>query len=113
MKKLLFTIAILFIGTFAANAQSQCPADMVCITREAAIKALTDSDSVKALTIENAKLTQAIADKTKDLSDMKIEFARVSGENTGLKENAVSDRAIMTVLVQNSKKKCMPLSVCF
>jgi hypothetical protein len=44
---------------------------------------------------------------------MRIEFARVSGENTALKQNAVSDRAIIDLLLKNTRKKCQPLSVCF
>ena len=102
----------LFVATVAA--QTDCPADKVCISRDAALKALADADRVKALESENTVLKDAIEGKDGYkalLANMKIEFARMSGENTALKENAVSDRAIMTVLVANSRKKCMPLSI--
>jgi hypothetical protein len=102
---------LVFAGS--ASAQSECPADKVCISREAAIKALADADKVTALEKESEAKDKAIADIRKELNDMRIEFARVSGENTGLKTSAVRMDAILDLALKNTKKKCMPLSVCF
>lgn len=100
---------LLHIG---ANAQSGCPIDAVCITREAALKALADADRVKALEAE-IKVKDEAYDAQKDLlNQMRIEFAEKSGENTALKQNAVQDRAIIAELLKNTKKKCLPFSVC-
>ena len=71
---------------------------MVCISADAARAALEAGDKAKA------------QDNTQKMA---IEFARVSGENTALKQNAVSDRAIIELLLKSTKKKCFPLSVCF
>lgn len=101
---------LLFCGTYHAQT---CPVDMVCITPAAARQALADSDTVKAQKSELAVKDQAIADLKELLANMRIQFAEKSGENTALKQNAVSDRAIITELLKYSKKKCMPLSVCF
>ncbi len=48
-----------------------------------------------------------------ELNKMRIEFAAASGELTAVKQNAVSDRAIIDLLLKSVKKKCMPFSVCF
>ena len=108
-----FAIAILLATAFATNAQSvDCPVDKVCISREAAQQALEDSDRRKALEAEVKVKDQAIADFRDALNKMRIEFAEKAGENTALKQNAVSDRAIIDILLKNVKKKCT-LSICF
>lgn len=109
--------SIFFIVLFSAigYGQTDCavtPQNCVLVSREVAIKALKDSDRVVALESEVKVKDGAFADLRKELNDMRIEFARVSGENTGLKQNAVSDRAIIELLLKNTKKKCLPFSVC-
>ena len=115
MKKLFLATLMLFSGVLITNAQTDCtatPQNCVLITREAAIKALNDSDRVKALEAE-IKVKDEAYDAQKDLlNQMRIEFAAKSGENTALKQNAVSDRAIIELLLKNTKKKCLPFSVC-
>lgn len=120
MKKLftiLLTSAICFFLTQAANAQTTtadypaCPSGLVCITRQAALKALQDADKVTALETEAKALKAAIEEMRELLNKARVEFAAVSGENTALKQNAVSDRAIIELLLKNSKKKCMPFSI--
>lgn len=108
-------ILSLFLALLFATASyaQDCPPDKVCISPAAAKQALEDSDTVKAQETEIKGLKQAIEDFRKTLNDMRIEFARVSGENTALKQNAVSDRAIMEILLKNAKKRCAPLSICF
>lgn len=114
MKYIVTTLLIIAGLAAACMAQSaECPADKVCITRDAALKALADADTVVQQSKEIAVKDQAIADLKKLLEDLRIEFARVSGELTATKQNAVSDRAIIDLLLKSQKKKCLPLSVCF
>lgn len=112
--KCLLTLALLLIaGVSASLAQSvTCPDGMVCVSRDAAVKALADADTVEAQKKEIAVKDQAIADLKKLLDDMRINFAAISGENTALKQNAVSDRAIIELLLKNTRKKCLPLTIC-
>jgi hypothetical protein len=111
--KLLFTILFIsLVFVVGANAQ-ECPQDKVCISREAAIKAVENADKVIALEADIKAKETAIAQFRDELNKIRIEFASVSGENTALKQYAVSDRAIIDLLLKSVKKKCMPFSVCF
>lgn len=103
---ILITLVIL-IGRAQAQTDPcpQMPEGWLCIPRAVAVKALEDSDARKALETENQKLNQAIEDMRKALNDMRVQFATASGENTILKQQQVADRALMTVLIQNTKKK--------
>lgn len=112
-KPILFLSALLFCATYHASAQVQCPADLVCITPAAARQALADSDTVKAQKDELKVKDQAIADLKELLNKMRIDYAETKGELTAVKQNAVSDRAIIDILIKGQKKKCMPLSICF
>jgi len=102
MRKLLILSIVLFASSVA---YSQCPTDMVCISPEAARKALVDADTVKAQAEQIKVLEQAVKDAQDNTHKMAIEFARVSGENTALRQNDVSNRAIMEVLLKNSRPK--------
>lgn len=106
---------ITFLGCVCAidtSAQDVCPPTLVCITREAAVKALADADKVIALETESKAKDDAIAGLRGELNKMRIEFAEKSGENSALKQNAVSDRAIITELLKYTKKQCKPFSLC-
>lgn len=113
MNRLVFLAFVIFLGSFTAFSQTQCPEGMVCISADAARAALEAGDKAKALEAENAVLKQAVRDAQDNTQKMAIEFARVSGENTILKQNAVADRAIMQFLVQNTKKKRVGLITIF
>lgn len=112
MKLVLAVLAVLAVGAVVSAQTVECPVDKVCISPEAARKALADSDTVEAQKKEIAVKDQAIADLKKLLDEMRINFAAISGENTALKQNAVSDRAIISELLKYSKKRCLPFSVC-
>lgn len=113
MRKLLCCIGISLVFAVVSVKAQDCPSPQGCvlITREAALKALEDSDKRTALEAEVKVKDQAIVDLKKLLDDMRIQFAEKVGENTALKQNAVSDRAIMEILVKNSRKRCAPLSI--
>lgn len=93
----LVAIALL-LGCSSVIAQSDCPPDRVCISREAAQKALADADRVKALDAELKVKDTAIEGLKILLGDMRVEFARCSGEATILKQRAVSDAAMIELL---------------
>lgn len=106
----IFPVLLLLVlgGTFHIGAQTapvECPADKVCISRDAALKALADADKVKADEVAIAGYKQAIDDLKTELNRMRVEFAEKSGELTALKQNAVSDRAIIDLLLKNVRPK--------
>ncbi len=113
----LILLILVGLGVIATVHGQECPPDKfptgcVVISPEAARKALADSDTVDAQKKEIAVKDQAIADLKKLLDEMRINFAAISGENTALKQNAVSDRAIIELLLKNTRKKCLPLTIC-
>jgi hypothetical protein len=98
---------LLLCGTFHVAGQTvECPSPhKVCITREAALKALADADEVVAQKAELVVKDQAIADLKELLNKMRIEYAETKGELTAVKQNAVSDRAIIDILLKNVRPK--------
>lgn len=94
----ILAVVLFFAAAQTVAAQTSCPPDLVCITRDAALKALADADRVKALEAEIKVKDQAYADLGKLLNDMRVEFARCSGETTILKQRAVSDAAMIELL---------------
>jgi len=113
MKRILLLIGVVLFLSVGAYSQTQCPENMVCISPAAARKALVDADTVKAQAEQIKALEQAVKDAQDNTHKMAIEFAKVSGELTATKQNAISDRAIIDLLLKSAKKKCMPFSVCF
>lgn len=111
--KYLLAIGFVLLCAITSNAQDVCPSPNGCalVTREVLAQALKDSDAVKALTIETTALKQALNDQKKVTDDMRLEFANVSGQNTELRQHAVETRAIIKILVENSRKRCAPLSI--
>lgn len=105
IKLLFITIFLTCVCAVSISAQIDCPADKVCITREAAIKALTDSDTVKAQAIELKAKDQAIEDMRAELNKMRVQFAEQSGEKTALKQQAVRADAIIDLLLKSAKPK--------
>jgi hypothetical protein len=97
---------LLIRGTYHVAAQStDCPADKVCITREAAERLCTTATRVKADEIAIAGYKQAIDDLKAEINKVRVEFAAVSGENTALKQSAVRTDAIIDVLLKNVRPK--------
>jgi hypothetical protein len=85
MKWLLSILIVLCAGVVClAQSPTDCPPNLVCITPEAARKALEDSDVRKALEAENATLKQSLADQRNLTADVKIELAKTVGEKTRL-----------------------------
>tara|TARA_R110000868_G_scaffold400075_1_gene674221 strand:- start:145 stop:489 length:345 start_codon:yes stop_codon:yes gene_type:complete len=113
MKKLGLIIIFLCAVVSVKAQTSDCPSPQGCIliTREAALKALADADRVKALEAE-VKIKDTAFDGQKALlNQMRIDFAAASGELTALKQNAVSDRAIIDILLKNVRPRKIGLIV--
>lgn len=108
MKKIIFLLALIFLGALAGYSQD-CPPNMVCITREAAVQALKDSDTVKAQESEIKAKDQAIKDLEKIIVDLKIELAKMTGDKTGAEQMVVRLSAIVDVLIKNTRKKSIGL----
>lgn len=111
MKYLVASLVLLGAG-IACNAQITCPPELVCISRQAAQKAVVDGERVIAQEAELTTLKGALEAQKGLTQDALRHFAEVSGENSALKQNAVQDRAIITILLQTQKKKCFPFSIC-
>jgi hypothetical protein len=111
MRKL-FILTILLFGAVAVNAQtSECPTDKVCISPEAARKALADADTVIALRAEIKALEDAVNALKDNTQKALLDVARLSGENTALKQNDVSNRAIIEILVKMVRQKKIGLNI--
>lgn len=117
MKQALILVGIILIVVIGIKAQDTCPSPSGCvqITREAAIKAIEDGDARKALEKEVKTLTEAIQGKggyRDQIADLRVEFAKVSGEYSGFKQGAVRVDAAFDTAIKNSKKRCSPFSLC-
>ena len=103
---LTFFSLCLCVSAVKTSAQTvECPADKVCISRDAALKAVADASKVDAQAAEIAAKDKVFADLLAELNKMRVEFAEKSGENTALKQNAVQDRAIIDILIKNARPK--------
>jgi hypothetical protein len=111
MKKVqivVYTLLVYFVFTVSIHAQAAtatCPDGMVCITREAAQKALEAGDRAKALEAEIKVKDQAISDLKDELSKVRVSFAEASGENTILKQQQVRDSAMIELLSKMVRPK--------
>jgi hypothetical protein len=102
-------IGCLFV--ISANAQTACPENLVCISREAALKALADSDTVKAQQTEIAAKDKAIADLKTELENIRREYVAASSEASALKQQAVRTDAIIDLLLKSVRPKKIGLIV--
>lgn len=105
---LIATVAVLVLGSIAANAQD-CPPDKVCLDREHAAKYLAIEDENKALKAEIAAKDQAAKDLKDEIDRMRLELAKAIGEKTGSEQMVVRLTAIVDVLVKNTRKKSIGL----
>lgn len=105
MRKLLFLALVLIpITAYSQTCQEQ-PQNCVLITREAAIKALEDSDKVKALEAEVIVLKQAVNDQREITTTLRVELGKAMGELTGSQQMNVRQTAIIDVLLKNVRPK--------
>ncbi len=97
---------LLLLAVSGCSAQSaMCPVGMVCISPDAARKALQDSDTVKAQTVQIEVLKKAMDDTKDIITDLKVELAKATGTLTGSQQSMVDARATIQVLSANCKAR--------
>lgn len=112
MKLLFLLVATMLAGAISVSAQTDCPHPSGCvvISGDAARAALEAGDKVKALEVENKDLKEKVIPTLKDaLNDMRVEFARCSGEATILKQRAASDAAMLELMMKLVRPKKIAL----
>ena len=98
-------LAVLFFAQ-TGRSQTQCPPDKVCLSREAALKAIEDSDARKALESENKTLKETVIPQLKDeLNSLRVEVVRFSTEASVLKQQQVRDNAMIEMLSKMVRPK--------
>ena len=106
MKKCAVILILVFANALVAHSQTlECPVNMVCISPEAARKALENADLVEAQKKEIASLSQAIEDYKALIVSTKIELAKAVGEKTGCESGAVRSNAIIDALLKKRQVK--------
>lgn len=105
MRWLLVTIALFAFAPLASGQSTECPANMVCISPEAARKALETSDALEAEKKLTAAKDAAINDLKNEIDRMRIEVARLMGEKSQMEQDRVRQNAIMDILIRNSRAK--------
>lgn len=112
MKNLIRTfavIAFLFCVTPAQDADKP-----ICISRQAAETCATNAVKVTALEAQIVTLEQALKDKDSIINDLKVEVALKTGQIISNEQTLAQNRAIIEVLLKNTRKKCMPfVLLCF
>jgi predicted nucleic acid-binding Zn-ribbon protein len=110
-----YAFATLLLCIFALNIAGQdatpCPADRICITREAAIAAAEAAKERDALKLQKTADDKAFDDLRKELNEVRVRLGFAQGEATALRQNAVQDRAIIAELLKSTKKKCYPFTL--
>ena len=112
IRLLLILFVALLIGTATGYAQ-ECPSPNGCvvITREAAIKAVTDAKQVDADKTLIDALNKAITDYKQQLQDLRVQLAETGGENSALKQEQVRTNAIIDLLLKSVRAKKIGLIV--
>ena len=108
--KVIFILVALVLLIGQAQAQD-CPPDKVCLDKQTAAKYLTLEDTVKAKDAELATVKTALNDAQKEIGEWRVNYARMSGENTALKQNALQDRAIITAMIPMLRPKKIGLNI--
>ena len=102
--KNLFLLTILTLA-FALSANAQTEPAKVEVLQTTADKCSRCFDTETALRAEMAVKDSAIETLKAELTRVQIEKALIAGELIGLKQQAIDQRAIIQLLLQNVKKK--------
>lgn len=134
VKILICSLAFIFFGFIGTQAQtSLCPTPpgYVCITQAAGnvaaqnakeleaqkekVKILEDGLAAERKSIEELKVLNAknIADLTLRINELSIQLADATGRLAEKDNTIIRQTATIEVLARNSRKKCLPFSVCF
>jgi hypothetical protein len=105
IKRILNILLMSVTCCILTQAQStDCPVDKVCISREAAITAVTNAEKVTALEAESKVKDKSLVDMLAEMNKLRVEFAHVSGQATELRQSQVADRAVTELLIKTCKK---------
>jgi len=88
------------------------PGETVCITRQDLIRFLQTDDENTALKAENDAVKKAAEDLKKEIYRLQTELAKTTGELTAQQQMVVRLSAVLDLALKNTRKKCLPLSVC-
>lgn len=88
------------------------PGETVCITRQDLIRFLQTDDQNTALKAENDAVKKAAEDLKKEIYRLQTELAKTTGELTAQQQMVVRLSAVLDLALKNTRKKCLPLSVC-
>lgn len=88
------------------------PQDAVCVTRQDLIRFLQTDDQNTALKAENDAVKKATEDLKKEIYRLQTELAKTTGELTAQQQMVVRLSAVLDLALKNTRKKCLPLSVC-
>lgn len=132
MKKVLLSVVFSLILVTGIGAQvADCPVGFVCISQAAANKAAENAreleaqkEKIKVLedalvqerkSTEEFKVVNAknVSDLTLLNNDLTVKLAQATGQLIEKDATITRQTAILEVLVKNTRKKCMPFSVCF
>jgi len=130
-----YTLAVYFTFTISANAQSPCagvvmPAGTLCITQAAGNAAAENKRELDATKEKVTVLTEALTEKDKIIESVKsnaskneadlkaaltntqTELAVKTGQLIGAEASNVRNLAIIDLLLKQTRKKCLPFSIC-
>lgn len=88
------------------------PQDAVCVTRQDLIRFLQTDDQNTALKVENDAVKKAAEDLKKEIYRLQTELAKTTGELTAQQQMVVRLSAVLDLALKNTRKKCLPFSVC-
>lgn len=88
------------------------PQDAVCVTRQDLIRFLQTDDQNTALKAENDAVKKAAEDLKKEIYRLHTELAKTTGELTAQQQMVVRLSAVLDLALKNTRKKCLPFSVC-
>lgn len=88
------------------------PGETVCITRQDLIRFLQTDDQNTALKAENDAVKKAAEDLKKEIYRLQTDLAKTTGELTAQQQMVVRLSAVLDLALKNTRKKCLPLSVC-
>ena len=88
------------------------PGETVCITRQDLIRFLQTDDENTALKAENDAVKKAAEDLKKEIYRLQTELAKTTGELTAQQQMVVRLSAVLDLALKNTRKKCLPFSVC-
>lgn len=88
------------------------PQDTACVTRQDLIRFLQTDDQNTALKAENDAVKKAVEDLKKEIYRLQTELAKTTGELTAQQQMVVRLSAVLDLALKNTRKKCLPFSVC-